>query len=60
MKTQLDKIIKDIKESQKTFPDKALNEYKIQFINALKKYGEIHVPIMDKEDFGLWSCDDYR
>ena len=59
MKTQLDKIIKDIKESQKTFPDKALNKYKIQFVNALKKYGEIHVSIMDKEDFGLWSCDDH-
>lgn len=55
METQFEKVIQEVKASNKAFPNEAYNKYKLQFLNALRKYGEIVLPSFQDDNMQLWN-----
>lgn len=58
METQFEKVIQEVKASNKAFPNEAYNKYKLQFLNALRKYGEIVLPSFQDDNMQLWNIGD--
>lgn len=58
METQFEKVIQEVKASNKAFPNEAYNKYKLQFLNALRKYGEIILPSFQDDNMQLWNIGD--
>lgn len=55
METQFEKVIQEVKASNNAFPNEAYNKYKLQFLNALRKYGEIVLPSFQDDNMQLWN-----
>lgn len=58
METQFEKVIQEVKASNKAFPNESYNKYKLQFLNALRKYGEIILPSFQDDNMQLWNIGD--
>lgn len=58
METQFEKVIQEVKASNKAFPNEAYDKYKLQFLNALRKYGETILPSFQDDNMQLWNIGD--